>query len=178
MDHKRSRHPFYFDIPLLVILIVLLLLILLGGGLGDTVQITLAGLGDAAAALLLVVLDNANLLERLQDLAVDGARGVDVLAGAAAPVLGSAVDLAEAADADRLPEVDVAGDRGGAHVVPVNVLGRQLLGVAGLDGVDPAYFLLDAENTSMGLCTEGRGKGETYQEWAACPGASGKQHRR
>jgi hypothetical protein len=48
------------------------------------------------------------------------------------------VHLAEAADADGLAEVDVAGDGGGTDVVPVNVLGRKLLGDAGLDGVDPA----------------------------------------
>lgn len=119
------------------LLVILILLLSLGGGLGDTVQITLAGLGDAAAALLVVLLQDANLLEGLHDLAVDGAGGVDVLGGAGAAVLGGAVDLAEAADADGLAEVDVAGDGGGADVEPVNVLGRELLGGAGLDGVDP-----------------------------------------
>ena len=58
--------------------------------------------------------------------------------GADTAVLGSAVDLAEAADTDSLAHVDVAGDGGGAHVVPVNVLRRELAGGAGLDGVDPA----------------------------------------
>ena len=119
------------------LLVVLLLLLGLGRGLGDTVQITLASLGDAAAALLLVLLQDANLLERLHDLAVDGAGGVDVLGGPAAAVLGGAVDLAEAADTDGLAEVDVASDGRGADVEPVNVLGGELLGGAGLDGVDP-----------------------------------------
>ena len=119
------------------LLVILVLLLGLSGGLGDTVQITLAGLGDAAATLLLILLEDANLLEGLHDLAVDGAGGVDVLAGARAAVLGGAVDLAEAANTDSLAQVDVAGDGGGADVVPVNVLGRELLGDASLDGVDP-----------------------------------------
>lgn len=121
--------------PLLVIL--LLLLVSLSGVLGDTVQITLAGLGDAAATLLLVMLNDANLLEGLEDLAVDGAGGVDVLGGTAATVAGGTMDLAETADTDSLAEVNVAGDRGGTDVVPVNVLGRELLGNTSLDGVDP-----------------------------------------
>lgn len=102
-----------------------------------TVQITLAGLGDAAASLLLVDLDDVDLLEGLQDLAVDGARGVDVLGGAGATVLGGSVDLAETADTDGLAQVDGAGDSGGTDVEPVDVLGRHLLGGAGLDRVNP-----------------------------------------
>lgn len=120
-----------------LLLVILILLLGLGGGLGNSVQITLSGLGDASATLLLVLLENANLLEGLHDLAVDGARGVDVLGGARAAVDGSAVDLAEAADTDRLAEVDVAGDGGGTDVEPVNVLGRELLGDTSLDGVNP-----------------------------------------
>lgn len=126
--------------PLLVILVILL--VGLGGGLGDTVQVTLASLGDAAAALLLVLLEDADLLEGLEDLAVDGARGVDVARGPVAAVLGRAVRPAEAADTDRLAQVDVARDRGGARVEPVDVLGRELLGGAGLDGVNPTCVVL------------------------------------
>lgn len=102
-----------------------------------TVQITLARLGDAAATLLLVLLEHTDLLKRLHDLAVDGARGIGVVRGAEAPVLGGAVDLAETANADSLPHVDVAGNGGGTDVEPVNVLRRQLLGAAGLDSVNP-----------------------------------------
>jgi hypothetical protein len=97
------------------------------------------------------VLKDTNLLECLHDLAVDGARGVSVVGGARAAVLGGTiplvsvfnssdrkaivpVGLAKTADTDRLAHVDVAGDGGGADVEPVNVLGRQLLGVyASLD---------------------------------------------
>lgn len=57
--------------------------------------------------------------------------------GAGAAVLGAAVDLAQAANTDGLPQVDVASDRGGTDVPPVNVLRRQLLGIAGLDGINP-----------------------------------------
>lgn len=119
------------------LLLILLLLLGLSGGLGNTVQITLAGLGDAAATLVLVMLNDANLLEGLEDLAVDGAGGVNVVGGGVAAVLGGTVDLAEAANTDSLAEVDVAGDGGGADVEPVNVLGRELLGGTSLDGVDP-----------------------------------------
>lgn len=124
------------DLDLLVILILLLGL---SGGLGNSVQITLAGLGDAAATLLLVLLKDTDLLKGLHHLSVDGAGSIDVLGGTAATVLGSAVDLAETADTDGLAEVDVAGDRGSADVEPVNILGRELLGGASLDSVDPTW---------------------------------------
>jgi hypothetical protein len=39
------------------------------------------------------------------------------------------VDLAETANTDGLAHVDVAGDGSGADVEPVDVLGRQLVGV-------------------------------------------------
>lgn len=102
-----------------------------------TVQITLALLGDAAATLLLVVLEDTDLLEGLEDLAVNGARGLNVVGGTAATVLGSAVDAAETANTNGLAEVDVAGNGGGADVEPVDVLGGHLLGGAGLDGINP-----------------------------------------
>ncbi len=119
------------------LLVILLLLLGLSSGLGNTVQITLASLGDAAAALVLVLLKDTNLLERLHDLAVDGAGGIDVVRRSGAAVLGGTVDLAETADTNSLAEVDVAGDGGGADVVPVNVLGRELAGRTSLDGINP-----------------------------------------
>ena len=96
-------------------------------------------LSDAAATLLLVLLEDLDLFKSLEDLAVDAAGGIDVLRGARAAVLGAAVDLAETADTNRLPEVDVAGDGGGADVEPVDVLGGHLLGGAGLDCINPTY---------------------------------------
>lgn len=133
MLREKQKDFFYFDL-------LLILLLGLSGGLGNSVQITLAGLGDAAATLVLVLLNDANLLEGLEDLAVDGAGGIDVVAGAVATVLGSAVNLAETANTDGLAEVDVAGDGGGTDVEPVNVLGRQLLGGTSLDGVNPTLY--------------------------------------
>lgn len=109
MIHPRVRER---------LLVVLVLLLGLDGGLGDTVQVTLAGLGDAAATLVLVVLKDTNLGKRLADLAVNGAGGVDVVGGARATVLGATVDLAQTADTDGLAHVDVAGDSGGTDVVP------------------------------------------------------------
>lgn len=54
-------------------LLVIRLLLLVDGGLGDTVQVTLAALGDAAATLVLVNLEDTDLLKGLEDLAVNGA---------------------------------------------------------------------------------------------------------
>jgi hypothetical protein len=104
-----------------------------------TVQITLAGLCDAAAALLLVLLEHVDLLQSLHDLAVDAAAAGNVVRGARATVLGNTVHLPQTADTDRLAEVDMAGDRGGADVEPVDLLGRELLGDTSLDRVNPAY---------------------------------------
>lgn len=100
-------------------LLVVRLLLLVHGGLGDTVQVTLATLRDAAASLVLVDLEDTDLLKGLHDLAVDGAGGVNVVGGAGTTVLGRAVDLAQAADTDGLADVDVAGDGGSADVVPL-----------------------------------------------------------
>ena len=60
-----------------------------------------------------------------------------MLGGAGATVLGGSVDLAETTDTDGLAQVDGASDSGGTDVEPVNVLGRELLGRTGLDGVNP-----------------------------------------
>jgi len=111
-----------------------------------TVKITLALLGDAAATLVVIDLEDLDLLEGLHDLAVNAARGGDVVRGTAAAVLGAAVDLAETANTDGLPEVDVAGNGSGADVEPVDVLGGHLLGGAGLDGVNPTYTQVKSAN--------------------------------
>lgn len=102
-----------------------------------TVQITLAGLGDPAASLVLILLEDTDLLKGLHDLAVNGAGSIDVVGWARATVAGGSVDLAKTADTDGLAEVDVAGDGRGANVVPVDRLRWELLGGAGLDRVNP-----------------------------------------
>lgn len=109
-----------------------------------TVKITLTLLGDAAATLLLILLKDLDLLERLHDLTINAAAGIDVLGRTGAAVLGAAVDLAETADTNGLAEVDVAGNGSGADVEPVDVLGGHLLGGAGLDGVNPTYKFTSA----------------------------------
>lgn len=52
-------------------------------------------------------------------------------------VLGRTVDLAQTADTDGLAEVDVAGDGGGADVVPE----RRLLEIEGLPTATGKYML-------------------------------------
>lgn len=98
--------------------LLLVLLLLVNGGLGNAVQIPLTGLGDATATLLLVLLEDTNLLESLEDLAVDTTGGVNVVGGTRATVFRGAVDLSETTDTDGLAEVDVTGDSGGADVEP------------------------------------------------------------
>ena len=75
-----------------------------------TVQITLAGLCNAAATLLLVLLEDVDLLESLHDLPVDAAAAVNVVRRAGATVLGDTVNLPQTANTDSLPEVDMAGN--------------------------------------------------------------------
>lgn len=117
-----------------LLVVLILLLLSLDGGLGNTVQITLTGLGDAAATLVVVVLEDTDLGEGLADLAVDGAGGVNVVRRARATVLGATVDLAETADTDSLAHVDVAGDSGGTDVVPEVILAEvRHGGYVGLD---------------------------------------------
>jgi hypothetical protein len=99
-------------------LFLIRVLLLIDSGLGDTVQITLAGLGDTAATLVLIGLEDTDLLEGLESLAVDGAGGIDVVSGTGTTVLGGTVNLAETADTDGLAHVDVAGTGGGADVEP------------------------------------------------------------
>lgn len=146
-----------------------------------TVQISLASLRDATATLLLVLFEHANLLQGLHDLAVDTTGGVDVPRGPVAAVLGRAVDLAEAADTDRLAEVDVARDRCGACVEPVDVLRGEFLGRSGLDGINPALKHVVSigreEQRQRVLQQRQEEVGETYLEWATCPDASGTQHK-
>lgn len=101
---------------------VLIFLFLLNRRPGNTVKIPLSTSGDSPSTVLLVMLNNTDLLEGLEDLAVDGAGGVDVVGRCGTAVLGCAVDFAEAADTDGFAEVDVAGYRGGADVEPGGIL--------------------------------------------------------
>ena len=73
------------------LLVILVLLVSLERGLRNSVQITLAGLCDAAATLVLILLEDTDLLKGLHDLAVDGAGGVGVVGRARAAVLDGTV---------------------------------------------------------------------------------------
>lgn len=135
------------------------------------------------------MLEDTDLLKGLDDLAVDGAGGIDVVVGAGATVLDGAVDLAEAANTNGLAEVDVTSDGSGTDVVPsncqmcrqrkndivgsvvpVSVLGRELVGARGLDSVNPSctnyQFPIDHETSSVEV---------THQGWGAFPDASRTQ---
>ncbi len=140
-----------------------------------TVKITLTLLGDAAAALLLIALEDLDLLKGLHDLAIDAAAGLNVVGRARAAVLGAAVHPAETANTDGLAHVDVAGDGGGADVEPVDVLGGHLLGGAGLDGIDPTCT--DAVSEVICSFEAHRAVGVTNRAQGACPDASRKPRR-
>jgi hypothetical protein len=71
-------------------LLVIILILSLEGSLRNTIQITLARLSNSSATLLLVLLDDTDLLKSLEDFAVDGAGGIDVVGGAGSTVLGGA----------------------------------------------------------------------------------------
>lgn len=100
------------------LLLVLILLLGLHRRLRDSVQIPLTALCDATATLVIVLLQHADLLQRLAHLAVYRAGSVNMVGGAHAAVLLAAVDLAQAADADGLAHVDVARYTSGADVEP------------------------------------------------------------
>jgi len=132
----------------------------LGGNIGgDAVEIALALAGDAAATAKekkeeegskmkptkylnsipvgLVVLNDLELLERLEGVAGNRARAIDVVRGARATVDRATVGAGEGTETDTGLEVDGAGDRGSAHVVPVRVIGSELLVCSSLDDVNP-----------------------------------------
>jgi hypothetical protein len=119
---KGKRQDFFISLESDTNLLVILFLV--NGGLGNTVQITLTGLSNATATLVLILLENTNLLKGLEDLALDGTGGIDVVARARATVLGRAVHLAETANTDGLTEVDVTGNGGSTDVVPMESQSR------------------------------------------------------
>jgi hypothetical protein len=138
---------------LLVIILILALLILSNSSLSNTVQISLSSLRDSSSTLG-ANFNNANLLESLEDLAVNGAGGVDMMGGAGPPVLLATVSLAETADTDRFAEVDMASDSSCADVEPINRLRGKLLHVSGLYSINPARNLelaLTFQESSIGV---------------------------
>jgi hypothetical protein len=103
-----------------LLVVIVLLILLLKRSLRNTVQIALALLGDPPAALVLILLEHPDLLQRLHDLPVYRAGSIDVVRWTRAAVLGAAMDLPHAAHTDGLAHVDVAGDGCSADVEPDN----------------------------------------------------------
>ena len=92
---------------LLFLFFLLLLTLLLDNSSGDTVEVTLAVLRDAAATVL-SLLEHTDLLEALADLALNGAGSVAVVRRAVTAALAATVEAGERTDTDVLAEVDVA----------------------------------------------------------------------
>lgn len=106
-----------------------------------TIQISLSSLRNPSSTLG-ANFNNANLLEGLEDLAVNGAGGVNMVGGTGSTIFLSTVSLAETADADGFAEVDMASDGSCADVEPIHRLRGKLFHVSGLYGIDPACEFL------------------------------------
>lgn len=119
-------------------------------------QIPLARLCDSATALLLVLLQHTNLLQRLHDFAVDAAAGIDVVRRTTAPVASRAVDFSESSYTNGLAEVDcnetlsaidpdfqhlgiptMTRNRSSSNIEPIDRLRGELLRRTELDGINP-----------------------------------------
>ena len=103
-----------------------------------TIKIPLPTLRDPPSPFILILLQHANLLQRLHHLAIDAPARIDMVGWARAAVLGAPVGFAQAAHPDSFTEVDVAGYGCGAGVEPVivrfvgrkgEVEGKGMLGV-------------------------------------------------
>lgn len=114
-----------------------------------SVQIPLSNMADPATAPL-VLLKHANLLQRLQHLALHRPAGVVVVRGPRAPVLAASMHLPQPSCAHPLPQIYVASDRGSAHVVPVRIIRRQLFEVAGLHRVHPSRYFKPSRSLQEG----------------------------
>lgn len=96
---------------LVVLLVVLLLTLRLENGSRDPVEISLAILADPASSSR-ILLQDTNLLQRLDDLSLDRTGCVAVVGRARASVDASSVQFLQGSDTDVLSEVDVTGDGG------------------------------------------------------------------
>ena len=132
----RSTWGFLLVVLLVLVLILLLLTLSLKAGNSDSVKVSLAVLRDPSATLG-VLLEDTDTLKALDDLALNRARGVGVVRGAESSVRGTTVQLSQSTDTNSLAQVNVAGERSGADVVPVRVVGGLLLVSTGLDEVNP-----------------------------------------
>lgn len=102
---------------LLLGLLLLLVALSLKDGGGDTVKVTHAILRDLASAVG-VSLEDTDLLESLDDVALDTGGRVAVVAGLDSAAVLGAVKLGEGTDTDVLAKVDVTGNgRCGVSIV-------------------------------------------------------------
>lgn len=93
----------------LLLLIIIVLLCGLDDGGGDAVQIPLTVLADSAAAVV-GLLQNANLLQRLADLPLNGGGRVGVVRRPVAASVAATVQFCEGPNADVFAQVDVPCD--------------------------------------------------------------------
>lgn len=99
----------------------------------NTVQVSLTVLGDLSATLWRN-LNNADLLQSLNNLSVDRAGSVSVLVWSETSVDSTTVQLVQLTDTNVLSQVDVSGSRSSSLVEPgLRFLGRQLVAGGGLD---------------------------------------------
>lgn len=120
----------------------------------NTVQVSLTVLGDLSATLWRN-LNNANLLQSLNNLSVDRARSVSVLVWSETSVDRATVQLVQLTDTNVLSQVDVSGSRSSSLVEPgLGLLGRQLIASGGLHKFNVTWNLqltLTLQELSVGV---------------------------
>lgn len=70
---------------------------------------------------------------------VNRSGSVNVVGWSGSTVLGGTVNLGETSNTDGFAEVDVTGVGSGTNVVPIDGLRWELVGCAGLDGINPTF---------------------------------------
>lgn len=120
----------------------------------NTVQVSLTVLGDLSATLWRN-LNNANLLQSLDNLSVDRAGSVSVLVWSETSVDRATVQLVQLTDTNVLSQVDVSGSRSSSLVEPgLGLLGRQLIASGGLHKFNVTWNLqltLTLQELSVGV---------------------------
>merc|ERR1719230_1286592 len=90
---------------------------------GNSVKLALALLGDFAATIFFFLLNQAHLLELLQDVPANLARALREFVGANSTSLLLAIDLRESTDTATSADVNLADHGGGANVEPIWIIG-------------------------------------------------------
>ena len=116
-----------------ILAFIFLLLVDLGG---DSVEIPAALRGETAASVG-VLFDHLDRLQSLESFAGDRSGTPAQVAGHQTVVGATSVDLADGRDSDGRPDVDVTGQGSAPGVIPVLVVGSELLRRASLHNVHP-----------------------------------------